>query len=350
MKLTINQAFLDRPENISNDDKLLQRISKSYRYAKSEQLKAKSCYQVGNEWLPIYEKYMGSIIQALTHQDMPELKRQYRNFFREQLSTGLHGLHFEMVEKYMTPSRGIAKADLETYVNCIMHNFNMFLKGSPQFDISRLVRKSIGNPYGFEVDNNFIDFGSEYQYHYSRQIKNLLIGTQNPVVLELGGGYGGMAYYLLRDFPQATYIGYDLPENAALQAYYLLSAFPEKNIILSGEVDLLGLNTQNVDAMILSNFEMETLQENSVDYSFNSYSLAEMEFDAIENYLKIICKSTRKYINHLNHSVFAKLSADDFPIDLKKFELIFRFPMMWGKFSGRNPTIDEHEYIYRNIN
>jgi hypothetical protein len=48
--------------------------------------------------------------------------------------------------------------------------------------------------------------------------------------------------------------------------------------------------------------------------------------------------------------VFAKLSADDFPIDLKKFELIFRFPMMWGKFSGRNPTIDEHEYIYRNIN
>ena len=348
MELSLRNAFIDRINvSTSSDNELMERIGKAYRYAKSLQLTAAKHYQVGNEWLPIYENYMGHIMQALREQNTTELKSQYKNFFRESLSTGLHGLHFEMVEKYMTNGKPISQSDMSTYADSIMHNFNMFLKGSPNFDIKKLVRKSIGNPYGFEVDNHFIDYGSEYQYHYSRQIIKLLNQASETVIMELGGGYGGMAYYLMRDYPQATYIGYDLPENAALQAYYLLTAFPDKKIVLSGEANLSTQDFKSVDAMILSNFEMDLLPENSIDYSFNSYSLAEMELDAIKNYLNIICKCTRQYFNHLNHAVFANLSADNFPVDLEKFELLFRFPMMWGKFPGRNPTIDEHEYIYR---
>jgi hypothetical protein len=186
--------------------------------------------------------------------------------------------------------------------------------------------------------------GADYHYTFSEKIAILLRKKSIPVILELGGGFGGMAYYCLRDITNIKYICVDLPENAALQAYFLKSYFPNKKIRLFGE----DFESNDFDALIVPSYGIESLSENSVDLSFNSYSLAEMGREAIENYIKLISKFTQDYIYHLNH-VHWEVNADSFPIDLNKFQLLFRNPTNWGK-DPRRYQLDQHEYLYKSKN
>jgi hypothetical protein len=70
--------------------------------------------------------------------------------------------------------------------------------------------------------------------------------------------------------------------------------------------------------------------------------------EAIENYIKLISKFTQDYIYHLNH-VHWEVNADSFPIDLNKFQLLFRNPTNWGK-DPRRYQLDQHEYLYKSKN
>ena len=342
MILSIADGFNNRVTPGANNISL-QRISSSYKTWKDIQKKSGSEYQVSREWLPIYSKFMQTIIKSLNDGDLLSLKRMYENFFREPFSTGLHGLHFEMVERYMDKNISPSNEDLAIYLkNCMSYAQN-FLLSCRNVPVSALFRPSIGNSYGYTLDGCNVFAGAEYHYYYAQKIRLLLKEHISPTVMELGGGFGGMAYYLLRDFPGVKYIGVDLPENAALQAYYLMSHFPHLNIKLWNEPGIFD-EDMTYDAYIMPNFAIPSLQENSITLSFNSYSLAEMSIESINNYIKIICSITKKYIYHLNH-VYWEVSADNFPINFEKFELLFRNPTMWGKDTSRY-DLDHHEFLY----
>ena len=320
------------------------RIVDAYKKSKAEQNISASYYQVSREWLPIYAGFMGEVMAALQSGDIDSLTRMYENFFREKLSTGLHGLHFEMVEKYMTPGREIAASDLKAAMDIFQLYAKMFLISNRNVSLDVLRRPPFGNAYGYNLDGTTLYIGAEYHYHYSALIQRFLKKIEKPIVFELGGGFGGMAYYLMRDTVGLTYIAADLPENAALQAYYLMSHFPSKKIALYGEIDLKDFHPHDYDAVILPNFAIDSLNEDVAHLSFNSYSLAEMDVESVNNYVAKICNITSLYFYHLNH-VFWPVSADNFPIDYDKFELHLRFPTMWGR-DPRNCQIDHHEYVY----
>jgi len=128
----------------------------------------------------------------------------------------------------MTPGKPIAEADLLANMeNCVRYA-NLLLRSCRNVPVSVLEKPANGNPYGYRMGESMVYVGAEYHYYYAEKIRMLLKKRENPIVMELGGGFGGMAYYLMRDVPHGTYIGVDLPENAALQAYYLLSSFPDK--------------------------------------------------------------------------------------------------------------------------
>jgi putative sugar O-methyltransferase len=324
--------------------KQISRIISAYKKSKEIQQSSPLCYQVSREWLPIYTGYMDEVMNALQAEDSESLSRMYENFFREKLSTGLHGMHFEMVEKYMQPDKAISAEDLSAYMNFCQMYAKHFLLSNPKVSLDALRRPPVGNPYGYNLDGTTIYVCAEYHYHFSYNIQKLLRQRRNPVVFELGGGFGGMAYYLLRDTKNISYIAADLPENAALQAYYLMSHFPEKKIGLYGEFDLDNFDPASYDAIVIPNFAIECLKPDSVDLSFNSYSLAEMDMPSVTNYVSHICNFTSQYFYHLNH-VYWPVSSDDFPIDYGKFELFLRYPVMWTR-NPQNCTLDHHEYIY----
>ena len=345
MIIDIAEAFIERRQSLSVTDEALSRIAAAYEKSKMEQASAGSHYQVSREWLPIYSGYMQKIMTVLEQKDISGMRRLYENFFREDLSTGLHGMNFSMVEKYMTPDKLIAEADLRVYMeNCIRYA-NLFLRSCRNVPVSVLERPAIGNPYGYRLDETMVYIGAEYHYYYAEKIRMLLQKMEHPIVMELGGGFGGMAYYLMRDVPHGTYIGVDLPENAALQAYYLMASFPDKKILLYGEEEIRDCDISKFDAIIIPNFAIETIFSDGVNLSFNSYSLAEMSLETIESYLKTICRVSSDYFYHVNHTVW-EVNADLFPIDYEKFDLLFRFPTMWGK-DPQQLVVDQHDFIYQ---
>lgn len=339
MTLSIADAFVDRTLAGASLTEI-ENIAHHYRQWKRAQADADSAYQVSREWLPIYENYMCEVMQALQGNQVEELKTMYEGLFRHPLSTGLHGMHFDMVGTYMNPEVPARPEALDQYFDSCALNARNFLLSCPGTKFNKLERPAIGNPYSYNLDGYTVFPCAEYHYAFSEKIAILLRNKINPVILELGGGFGGMAYYCLRDIPNVKYIGVDLPENAALQAYYLKSHFPDKKIRLYGE----DFEENDFDALIMPNFAIETLPPNSVNLSYNSYSLAEMGREAINKYVDIISEITQDYIFHLNH-VYWEVSADSFKFDLDKFQLLFRNPTNWGK-DPRKYHLDQHEFLY----
>jgi putative sugar O-methyltransferase len=340
MAINLQHAFATRLPTDRLPQEEISKIMQFYRRWHESQKSLSSQYQVSREWLPIYQNYMGETINAMLQDDQCFVTDAFENFFRRPLSTGLHGVDFKMVERFMTPTRAPSNEDLTIFQkNCELCLYN-FVKSCPNTSIDKLQRKPVGNPYGYQVGDIFVYPSAEFHYYCAKNIKMLLANKKNPTVLELGGGYGGLAFYLSREIPQAKIILLDLPENAALQAFYLKSQHPEKKIILYGEAPL----DSHYDILIAPNFAIDELQENSIDLTFNSYSLAETSIETINFHVEKICKITSRFFYHLNH-VYWEVSADDFPIDHAKFKLIFRNPTIWNK-DFRDYKIDQHEYLY----
>ena len=87
------------------------------------------------------------------------------------------------------------------------------------------------------------------------------------------------------------------------------------------------------------------MPDNIIDFSYNSYSLAEMHTEAIENYIKHINRISKNFIFHINHNQYTSNSADNFKFDLNKFYLVEKKAAIWNKYI--NKLSDEYEYLYK---
>lgn len=347
----INKCMEDRLDLTGDDTALLERISSAYKKASHDLLSSSEVFRPSNEWLPIYQQYLKEIIQALEVCDTKELDKIYRNFWREPCSTGLIGLPVDMKKSFFRKEKKIIYLNKTLYLNDSIHRFNLWKEFLGQrHSVDALVSPLIGNPYGYFIENRFIKAGADYQHYYATRINDLLNEKQGrKVVAEIGGGFGGMAYYLIRDAKNTTYIDFDLPENLALTSYYLLKAFPEKKIFLYGEAPFDGKNLADYDIVLMPNFMLDKLSDESCDLVFNSYSLAEMSQKTINYYVLQSANLLNKggWFFHVNHTKHSLVSARDFPIP-NNFLLISEEFAAWN--FGRNSDMDEYEFIYKKNN
>jgi len=342
----VPNGFMDRTAP-DTDPEILRRIIVSYQKAKRAQQLAEPVYQVSNEWLPIYESCMGTIINTLSNGDLPGLQKIYGNFWRDQCSSGLIGFGHGTNQKYF--GKNISEEDKNIFLADTIHRYNLWKRQlAGRYSVLDLVGPDIGNPFGYELDGIFVRSGSDYLHYYSvaiaRYLKDL---CRHKVVMEIGGGFGGMAYYLLRDNRDITYVDFDLPENMALTAYYLMTAFNDKKILLYGEANIAEIDLKDYAAVIMPNYEIKNMHNLSSDLVFNSYSLAEMSKDTIAKYITETQRICRKYFFNVNHTNNCVVSADDFGVDAKLFDLMNRAPALWNL--GRNPHMDEFEFLYKRI-
>lgn len=344
----INKCVEDRIDLTGDDSALLERISYVYKKASHDLLSFSEVFRPSNEWLPIYQQYLKETIQALEAFDTKELDKIYRNFWREPCSTGLIGLPLDMKESFFKKEKKISYLNRTLYLNDSIHRFNLWKKFLGQrYSVDALVSPLIGNPYGYFIENKFVKAGADYQHYYATRINDLLNEKQDrKLVAEIGGGFGGMAYYLIRDAKNTTYIDFDLPENLALTSYYLLKAFPEKKIFLYGEEIFEEKNLADYDIVLLPNFMLDKLPEESCDLVFNSYSLAEMSQQTINHYVIQSANIIKKggWFFHVNHTKHSLVSARDFPIP-NNFLLFSEEFAAWNL--GRNSDMDEYEFIYK---
>lgn len=339
----VQDNFAPHPGETQDDSEILKRIAAAYKKAKRDQLHAAEAFNVSNEWLPIYERSLASVMHALSSENVKELQRMYQNFFRDPCSVGLVGFPVDMSRIFL--SGKIDEKYKKYALGDSLHRYDLWKRRTnDEYPIETLRTPAVGNPYGYTIDGVFVRSGADYHHYYSHEIKKLLESVRNKTVIELGGGFGGQAYFLLRDRPDITYHNFDLPENLALASYYLLKTLPDRRVTLYGEAELTNHSFDNPGIFMMPSFEIMKVPEKSIAVSFNSYSLAEMSPSAIRTYIEQIARITNGYFLHINHNENAVLRADDFGIENYGFKCVSRRLAEWTL--GINPNSDEFEYLY----
>ena len=165
--------------------------------------------------------------------------------------------------------------------------------------IEKLLENSIGNPpkelivsrSGRELQATFNDL---ILISFANKIFNALSTKQRTselFVLEIGGGYGGLAAKLKKLLPFAKIAIIDLPHAGLLQTYYLQQLFPHTRF------DVVGYKSddyirddapQTADFTIIPSTKVDFLRQQNFDLVINSRSFMEMDQKTIKGYFKLI--------------------------------------------------------------
>ncbi len=341
----LEEGMKDRPGSIDNKhhENIVRRLADSYRRSKDVQRNVPLPYKPGGQWEGLIKTRRVEYLEALNGDDTKKLSNLLRNFFR---NSGIDGLN----DSYSV----IADADIiwkKEFMLTILKSYEIW-KDYVGGDLKDVSAPLIGNPWGYYIEGNLIMRYSFRHHRFASIVKNLLADTDNPVVAEIGGGYGGFAYYLLKERNDLTYVNFDLPEILLMSSYYLMNAFPDKRILLFGESQSkkISADTMNsYDIILLPNLELPKLDRDSVDLFINTGSLSEMDLVTIREYISQIARTCKRYFFHENSDQkkvilegHVEVPASKFPIP-DNFKRIHKYPSLL--------TVERYrQYLYERIN
>jgi putative sugar O-methyltransferase len=337
----VDQGLAPRIADIADDTVLLRRICDAWSKAMEQQSSVSEAFQPHQWWKVMRQTNLGPVTRALAAYDFDSLRRMYRNFFRDRCSAGLSGLPLARID-LGSPVRNSSK---QLHLIDALHRVDLWKsRTAGRFALADLKPPDIGNPYGVVVDGIFVRAGSEDQHYCAHRIIDLLGSSEAPVVAEIGGGFGGMAYYLIRDCPSVTYLNFDLPETIALASYYLLSAFPDAKATLYGEAELGAETLRSSRIILMPGFAMPQMPASSVEVAFNSRILSDLSRESLHHYLPEIVRTTRGHLLHLNRTE-GSLAADAwFATNAPYFKLVEKRLSEWNNARTLRPN--EMEYLY----
>ena len=278
--------------------KLLSKIEGDYNLAKKD--KHKHFYSA--HWNVFEESKFNKLL------NLPQL---WEKFLRNSISIGFNDSMVSISNKRFATDNNNYWNDLKSNYSDILEKFPSDLKTQKSISVitefllktcglQYLIKNKmsdVGDPQVFQmnikqneettiVSMNLHDLGEiYYKYEIENSFKNL--PQQNNLICEIGGGYGGMATKIKKNYKNLKYIIFDLPEVNAVQTYYLNKEFPDAKIY--GYKDFLNnkkIINENFDFLILPGWTIKELRDNSVDMFINMRSIQEMNLKTIDFYFK----------------------------------------------------------------
>jgi len=345
------------PKLIQTSDKDLDittRIYKSYKKMKDDEPKASNLFRPSKMWQEHINKDYKILNESLQKDDLSKFSFFLSNFGNWENSLG--------IENNILVKKFEKNYFLKEYLINVLFGKQLKLWkyfNNEKKNISNLNLPTHGNQVGAYIDKNFVVVGSFFSEIYGSFLNNLISKKERPIVADLGAGYGKLAFYTLNKRKNFCFLDFDLPETLCLAAYFLMKTWPNKKTLLYGE-EKYSIEKNNIyDLIFMPSYEITKLQENSIDLFINKNSLGEMTSDVVRNYLQYICKST-KYFLHMNHDINRNkfddgaegLLGHEYPIDAKKFDLIFKYPDL-GNLTYFDGTLDLESdifvYLYKKI-
>ena len=288
---SVTKGFLPRLPGPQDDSELLERISAAYIRSVQPQPFAPEAYKPAERGQQVRQRGLEPFLQALLGRDIAALRNMFRNFYRDPCSSGLLGAPNGLSKAYF--GGAIKDVYRRFYLGHVLYRFDYWVAQTDgRFTLRDLAGPGIGNPFGVLMDGTHISVGAEYAHYCAHRIVSLL-DTRKATIAEIGGGFGGMAYYLLRDKPGVTYLDFDVPERIALASYYLLRAFPQLNFILYGEEKLTREALRRGAGALMPTFALAEVPSGAVDVTFSSHALSNLSSQAIVEYLNQIERVTR---------------------------------------------------------
>ena len=323
----------------SQDPELIKRIFDFYKIMKKNQANQKDFYKPSSLWQNHIDKDFYLLKESFTENDINKFTDFIQNFGNRNY-LGVESQ--DLIQKY---SKNIF---LKNFMESEM--FGGHLRFWEYFnqnkeDISSLNFPRHGNQNGAYIKNNFVVIGSFFADIYAKIIKKYLSEINQNIIADLGSGYGYFDYYILKNLNEKTsLICFDIPETLTLSAYFLSKSFPQKKTFLYGENELSQKNIKNYNLIFMPCWEIEKMEENSIDMMVNKNSLGEIEPDCARNYLNLIYK-TSKYFFSMNHEYFRNKFKDG------KLSLINEEYNQNGKFKEliRYPDLDHLTYLNNKI-
>jgi putative sugar O-methyltransferase len=337
----VTDGFVHRWEAESDDTAMSERICTAYIAAVGHPKSDQEMYRATGWWQEIRNRSLGPVRQALLTRNITALRGMYHNFFRDPCSTGLTAVPYGMTDVYF--GSRIKDLHRRIYLSDALYRLDHWKQEtSGRFTLSDLAIPEIGNPFGVCIEGTLVSARAEFQHYCAYRVASLL-ESKFSTVMEIGGGFGGMAYYMLRDQSAIKYLDFDLPESIALTTYYLMKAFPQKRFLLYGERPMTEEEISHADIVLMPLFEMKRLATASVDITFSSHAMADLEPQALASYLETIFRVTRRHFLFLGsallhdlHGLIAKNCED--------FHLSERRELRWN--SHRTPKANEVECLY----
>jgi tetratricopeptide (TPR) repeat protein len=114
-----------------------------------------------------------------------------------------------------------------------------------------------------------------------------LLQRESLNILEIGAGYGGLAFYLKKLLPQARYYIIDLPESLIYSAIYLSVLFQdEENLLIRPYESNGAIKQKQMGFTFLPNYLFPRLSREGVkiDLAINTLSMSEMSKDQVREY------------------------------------------------------------------
>jgi hypothetical protein len=334
-------ALADVSPNVSSKEHtlLVQKLWNSLLAAERDSENAPAPYRVGKNWHDFLVHTRPEYFAARQGNDVAALEELLANFFRNNLSTGILGGR-DAFDAY---------AASQDMVPGIRANFNVWSYSVAGAPVSELELPPIGNPYGHYVDGYVVHPNTFLNHYRGRFAKKIVAGVSRPVVAEIGGGFGGFAYYVLKFVPGCCYINFDLPENLIISTYFLSLSYPDLRIYTySGGEDVAALIDQ-YDVILMPQYSLPSLPDRSVDLFVNTISMSEMDYATICEYLNQISRVTDGFFYHenliANGTGYLYYPIDTFPT-LPEFNELLRQPSRWPYFSATSPFHCHMEQLY----
>ena len=326
------------------DMALAKRIFNSFKLIKEEQKTKNQIYKASLMWQDHIDKDFDYLIESYKKNDVEQFLYFLQNFGNWHKYLGIESQN--IIQKYSK--------------NLLLKNFLKSEIFGGQLELWKFFNKDknlneiempkYGNQIGALIDGKFTVIGSFLNDIYAKILLKNLQGNNNTI-LELGGGYGKFAYYIIKRLEKFTYIDFDIPETLSLASFFLSKCFPDKSNFFYGEENFNSSIINNYDLIFLPPWEIENIETDSVDLSINKNSLGEIEANAAKNYIKHIHR-TSKYFFSMNHEYFRNnfengkqsLVNQEYNKD-GKFKELIRYPDL-GHLIYENNKLDFDNNIF----
>tara|TARA_X000001036_G_C20628204_1_gene786034 strand:- start:202 stop:1365 length:1164 start_codon:yes stop_codon:yes gene_type:complete len=338
------EIIVSRETTIDKSDlPLAKRIFNSFKLMKSEQDHKSALYKPSSLWQSQINESYSFLLESYKNNDVEKFLYFLQNFgnWNKFLGVESQGL----IKKYNKNS--LLKNFLKYEI--FEGQLNLWKYFNKEKNLKEVELPKYGNQVGALVENNFVVIGSFSNHIYADILINYL--DQNSTIMELGGGYGKFAYYILKKRKNFTYIDFDIPETLTLASYFLSKCFPNKKNFFYGEAEFDKNIEINHDLIFLPSWEIEKMNDNTVNLALNKNSLGEMDPLAAKNYLKHIHR-TSKYFFSMNHEYFRNHFSDgnkslinkEYNLD-GKFKELIRYSDL-GHLIYENNKIDYDNNIF----
>jgi hypothetical protein len=283
---------------------LLRRICNAYKLSKQRQ-PASGPYSVSGIWYELLGRAYGPLISSAQKDDLGGFAGSLRNCFRD----GTEGLSMSGDLPDFS-NRESLEAYIDTYADNLLHLATFLNLSHPRkqmdnegyiFDRKLTFQElwkqicdkagvspsypRVGNPFGLRYENCAIPKVAARHLHTALRVRELS-GSKRSIV-DLGGGFGGVQYYLARLMDRISIISLDIPEINMISAYFLSLALPDVQLTLYGE----NHSTEGGRSIrILPNWYLQEIKPESVSVVVNTDSFPEIPKEASHEYLTRIGK------------------------------------------------------------